>query len=56
MNEPEWEDSETSASELWKNPLIPMEDRLVIADGAIHFRDKVIRQLREKIKTLETSL
>lgn len=48
--EPNWTDSETNVSEIWKNPLISLKDRLLIADGAIAHQRKIIENLRNKIK------
>jgi hypothetical protein len=33
-------------SELWDNPLFPVEERLEMAKGGIAFRDKIIANLR----------
>ena len=46
--EPFWGDSETLDSTHVKNPLIPMGERLLIADGAIKWRDRLIKELRER--------
>jgi len=43
--EPLWEDSRTGLLEMWKNPMISKNDRLEIADGAIAWRDDVIKTL-----------
>jgi len=51
--EPDWKDSKTLDSELWKNPLIPQHERLQIADGAVRFRDDVIANLRKQIAEAE---
>lgn len=40
------------SSPLWKNPLIPMQERLQIADGAIAFRDGIIQNLDEEVERL----
>lgn len=50
--EPEWADS-TTGLEMWKNPLIPMADRLLIADGTIAFERKVVANLRDRLKIAE---
>jgi hypothetical protein len=47
--EPDWSDSETQPSELWKNPLLDKTQRLLMADGAVHFRDQVIENLRVQL-------
>jgi hypothetical protein len=46
VSEPNWTESKTGDCEIWKNPLIPMNDRLEIADGAIRFRDEQLDRLR----------
>ena len=54
--EPDWSTSETGM-EFWKNPYIPMRERLLIADGAIAYRTQCARQqiesLEQKVKELE---
>ena len=50
--EPDWTDSETGLLECWKNRLHPMSDRLLMADGAIAFRDKIIANLRSQLASL----
>ena len=54
FKEPDWSESKTLISELWKNPMIPMNERLVIADGAIAFYKEVIANLRKKLKETES--
>lgn len=44
----DWSNSKTGEMEFWKNPLIPVTDCLAIADGAVAFRDAIIKQLREQ--------
>src|SRR5690554_376594 len=46
--EPDWSDSKTLESEGWKNPLLSKNDRLQIADGAVAWRDEVIKNLRSR--------
>ena len=54
--EPDWSDSKTLPTELWKNPLLSWQARMNIADGAIHFRDRVIQNLRQQLaQSLATS-
>jgi hypothetical protein len=48
--EPDWSTSKTLLSELWKNPLFSMTDRLLMADGAIRYRDEIIANLRNQLK------
>jgi len=48
QGEPDWSDSKTLDSEGWKNPLLAKNDRLQIADGAVAWRDEVIRNLRSQ--------
>jgi len=51
--EPDWSDSKTLLSGSWKNPLHSWQDRLLIADGAVHFKDEVIANLRQQLATAE---
>ena len=37
-------------SELWDNPLYPLEERLEMAKGGIAFRDKIIANLRDQLE------
>jgi hypothetical protein len=46
VSEPNWTGSKTGDCEIWKNPLIQVNDRLEIADGAIRFRDEQLDRLR----------
>ena len=39
----------TMETELWKNPFISAEERLEIAEGAIAFRNEVIRNLQGRL-------
>ncbi|QYV98853.1 hypothetical protein [Pseudomonas phage U1B] len=39
----------TMETELWKNPFISVEERLEIAEGAIAFRNEVIRNLQDRL-------
>jgi len=41
---------------LWNNPLFSMEERLEIAKGAINFRDKIIKNLRERLEISDSAL
>lgn len=54
LQEPDWTESESGPLELWKNPLIPMRDRLLMADGGYHYmrmsHQKVCRRLQETVK------
>lgn len=50
--EPDWSKSKTIPGEGWKNPLLPMNDRLLWADGAIHLRDQQIIKLERKLAPL----
>ena len=54
--EPDWSDSETLPTEMWKNSFIPMNDRLEVADGAIAFRDATIANLRKRLKFMENQV
>lgn len=51
--EPDWTNSLTAESSLWKNPLLSLQDRLNIADGAIAFQAKIIDNLKNKLKEKE---
>lgn len=51
----EMQDSGTAEIEMWKNPLLSKADRLCIADGAIAFRDKIIRNLRNQLKEMQVA-
>lgn len=51
--EPDWSDSKTLPSELWKNPLFPMSERLEMADGAVRFRNDVIANLRAQLAAIK---
>jgi len=53
--EPDWSSSKTLLSEMWKNPSIPMPERLQIADGAVRFRDEVIANLRQQLASASPS-
>ena len=50
MQEPNWDNSETLPTELWKSTLLPMHERLEIADGAVAFHRKTIANLRAQLK------
>ena len=50
MQEPNWGNSETLPTELWKSTLLPMHERLEIADGAVAFHRKTIANLRAQLK------
>lgn len=43
----------TLESELWKNPLLPIEERIEIADGAIAWRNDVIANLRKQLENIK---
>lgn len=47
--EPNWTDSQTAPTEMWKNPLLTLQDRLRIADGSVKFHQNVIKNLREQL-------
>ena len=49
-SEPDWSNSQTAPTELWKNPLLTLQDRLRIADGSVKFHQNVIKNLREQLK------
>jgi uncharacterized membrane protein YccC len=49
LAQPDHTGSETPELSMWKNPLISMQERLQIADGAIAFRDGTINNLRAQL-------
>jgi hypothetical protein len=49
VQEPDFSNSETLLMEPWKNPLCPVAERLVMADGAVAFERKVNANLRERL-------
>lgn len=53
--EPDWSNSETLLTEAWKNPFIPVNQRFLIADGAIAWRNRVIANLRERLAKYEST-
>lgn len=53
---PNWEGSKTLDTELWKNPLCPMGERLEIADGAVAHRNEIIANLRRQLKERDAEL
>lgn len=53
--EPDWSNSETLLTEAWKNPFIPVDQRFLIADGAIAWRNRVIANLRERLAKYEST-
>jgi hypothetical protein len=48
-SQPDWSDSETSPSALWKNSLCSVKENLQIADGAVHFAEETIKNLRTQL-------
>lgn len=54
-SEPDWSGSETVMSESWKNPLLPMPERLLIADGAVRFERDVNANLRRQLSEKASS-
>ena len=54
--QPDWSESETAPGELWKNRLRPMAENLLVADGAIHHRDLVIKNLRQQLAKKDAAL
>ncbi len=49
---PDWSESETAPSEIWKNPLHSLQCCLLMADGVIAFRGKVIENLRSQLTSV----
>ena len=47
--EPDWSDSKTMPTELWKNRLLSLQERLQIADGAVQWTRKVVENLRSRL-------
>jgi len=47
--EPDWSNSKTGELELWKNPMYSKNERLNMADGAVSWRDAIIKNLRSKL-------
>lgn len=43
----------TLDTEAWKNPFIPLEERIQIVDGAVAWRNEVIANLRKQIEDLK---
>lgn len=41
-------------NELWDNPLFPIEERLLMAKGAIQYRDAIIENLQSQLKNQHT--
>ena len=52
VKEPDWSESNTLTSSFWKSPLYSMRERLQYADGAIKWRDDVIKNLQKRLKEL----
>lgn len=57
MNNPkiDWSNSQTSPTDLWKNELLTIEDRLLIADGAVAWHREVIKNLRKQLEECRSS-
>jgi hypothetical protein len=51
--EPDWSDSKTLPSELWKNPLLSLQERLQIADGAVQWNREVAENLRARLRAAQ---
>lgn len=52
--EPDWSESQTGTLSPCKNPLLSKSERLIIADGAIHWRDQIIKNLRSQLSEQAT--
>ncbi len=50
MTPPDWTNSKTNHLELWKNPLLPINERLEIADGVIANQQTQIDRLRNQLQ------
>ena len=48
--EPDWSNSKTLPSELWKSPLLSLQERLQIADGAVKWNREVADNLRSRLQ------
>lgn len=53
---PDWSSSNTLPTELWKNPMLPITDRLLIADGAVFGHKTVADRLRKRLEEAENNL
>jgi hypothetical protein len=51
--ETDWSDSKTLPSELWKNPLLSLQERLQIADGAVQWNREVAENLRARLRAAQ---
>lgn len=51
--EPDWSDSKTLPSELWKNPLLSLQERLQISDGAVQWNREVAENLRARLRAAQ---
>jgi hypothetical protein len=49
VQEPDWSDSKTLPTELWKNRMYSTSDRLLMADGAAAFEREVNANLRKQL-------
>ena len=54
--EPDWSESKTDPSSVWKIPHRPMSERLLKADHAIAFRNEHIEYLKEKLAELRQAI
>lgn len=50
MTQPDWTNSKTDRLVLWKNPLLPINERLEIADGVIANQQTQIDRLRNQLQ------
>lgn len=50
QQEPDWTNSETLPTELWKNTRYSLAFRLKVADGAVAFERRVVENLRSQLK------
>lgn len=50
MTSPDWTNNKTNHLELWKNPLLPINERLEIADGVIANQQTQIDRLRTQLQ------
>ena len=52
--EPDWGESKTLPTEIWKNSMYSLQDRLLMVDGAVTFYREVEENLRKQIEKLQS--
>ena len=48
-SQPDWSNSSTPPSAIWKNGLCSVKENLQIADGAVHFANETIKNLHVQL-------